>query len=150
MTRKTVLMARQRNILQIILSFALTEAIYHLAYIVILFIASVTISPYTSPDPDVNRKWLKVISNIEVAINLEVCIFAGFHFLRQAYDACRAVRIEQTWYRAEEPRGLRILGFLLQLLNLVISATFICFPLYCRNCIPKVRSEDCVRQLNSG
>ena len=147
----SISMARQRTILQVFISIATTESVYHLLYIFLLFLTSVLISPHASPDPDLNAKWLKVQANIESALNIEICIFASFFLIRQAYGANYAVRVEQSWMRAEEPRRLRVMGLLFQLVNLSISALFILFPLYCRNCDHRGEKRRTVRvNLSSG
>ena len=127
--------------LQILATIAVTDSVYHVIHIIILFLSSTVLwkQAHLNSKPD-KALYTAIHSNLESVLRAEVGVFLFAHLLRQVFDACDAVCIQQKWMRAEETGRKRTVAFVLLVANVFVTTLFIFWPLLSDTDIGKQRT----------
>lgn len=120
----------QRTRVQILTTIAVTDSVYHVIHIIILFFSSTVLwkQAHLNSQPD-RALYHAIHSNLDSVLGAEVGVFLFAHLVRQVFAACDAVSIQQKWMREEETGRKRTVAFVLLVANVVVTTVFIFWPL---------------------
>ena len=119
----------QRTHRQVLATLAVTDSIYSLLHILVLFFSSTVLWKhahlYTKPN---QALYHTIHSNLESVLRVELGIFLLIAITRQVVDTYEAVYVDQAWMRVEEHRERRKVAFYFLVVNVTVSTFFIFWP----------------------